>query len=325
MIRPGTYFASPIGARREPARRFRHEAWIYHGEREFIAGAAPFVRGGLDAGEAVMVATAPTNLEWLERELGADAARVELVDMAEAGRNPGRILSMWRDFVARACADGGAARGIGEPVWAGRGAEELEECRRHEALLNDAFDPDTAIWLVCPYDGDALDDAALAPVATAHPRVVGADGLEVSPAFDSELGSRALDGELPAPPAAARRIAIDPGRLGKIRGRARALAAAAGLDEQRIGDLRLVVTELATNALRHGGGGATLTLWRDDDTVVCQVDDRGSLRDPLVGRERPNPQRPAGYGLWLVHQLGDLVQIRSSGRGTSVRASIRVG
>jgi MEDS: MEthanogen/methylotroph, DcmR Sensory domain len=43
-------------------------------------------------------------------------------------------------------------RGIGEPLFATRSADELVECQRHEALLNLAFQDAPGFWLLCPYD-----------------------------------------------------------------------------------------------------------------------------------------------------------------------------
>lgn len=70
--------------------------------------------------------------------------------MHELGRNPARIIPAWQRFVDGA--GGRPVRGIGEPIWPGRRAEELLECRLHGALLNVAVDPGLPFWLRCPYD-----------------------------------------------------------------------------------------------------------------------------------------------------------------------------
>lgn len=53
--------------------------------------------------------------------------------------------------------------------------------------------------------------------------------------------------------------------------------------------------------------------------VVCDVSDRGWIRQPLAGRARPSVDLESGRGLWMVNQLCDLVQLRSSPAGTVVR------
>jgi hypothetical protein len=62
-----------------------------------------------------------------------------------------------------------------------------------------------------------------------------------------------------------------------------------------------------------------LRLWRTADALVCEVVDAGVVTDPLTGRFAPDMEEPDGRGLWMVNQLCDLVQLRSSGEGTTVR------
>ena len=48
-------------------------------------------------------------------------------------------------------------------------------------------------------------------------------------------------------------------------------------------------SELATNAVRHGGGSGRLRLWTDDQVLVCEVSDTGAgITDPNPGE----PTRP---------------------------------
>ena len=77
--------------------------------------------------------------------------------------------------------------------------------------------------------------------------------------------------------------------------------------------------EVASNSVTHGGGGGTLRVWLEEDTLVCEVRDRGIIDVPLAGRERPEPGQLGGYGLWLANLLCDLVQVRSFPDGSVVR------
>jgi anti-sigma regulatory factor (Ser/Thr protein kinase) len=73
-------------------------------------------------------------------------------------------------------------------------------------------------------------------------------------------------------------------------------------------DAAVVVTELVTNALRHGSGGMTdaahdcveLILWRRPGDVVCAVTDRGAEIPVLA---QPDPLAEAGRGLHVVQAL----------------------
>ena len=96
-------------------------------------------------------------------------------------------------------------------------------------------------------------------------------------------------------------------------------AADCGLEFARQRDLVLATDEIVVNAVRHGGGDAVLKLWRDGDRAVAEVSDQGLLDDAMAGRREPDHLREGGRGLWIVNQLCDLVQIRSTPEGTVVR------
>lgn len=305
---------------------FRHDAFFYSSGAEFLAEMAAFVAGGLAAGEPVLVALPGDRSDRLRGALGDRAADVCFLDMEAVGRNPGRIIPVWRDFVADRCADGHPARGVGEPVWPGRSGDELVECRHHELLLNLAFDPGPPWWLVCPYDVGALDPAVVDEARGTHPFVLEGGARRPSPAYGGTASAVATIAEpLPDAPAGAEEVAFDGERLGAVRELVARRGAAAGLAGDRVAALVLAAGELATNSVRHGGGGGVVAVWEADGSVVCEVRDAGRLPDPLVGRSLPGPDEESGRGLWLVHQLCDLVQVRSSAAGTAVRARLRLG
>jgi anti-sigma regulatory factor (Ser/Thr protein kinase) len=298
---------------------FQHEALFHAGDDGFLAGTVPFVREGLERDEPVLVAVGRRRQELMQAALGqAAAAAVAWIDMPRLGRNPARIIPAWRAFVDGH--GGRAARGIGEPVWAGRTDDELCECHRHEALLNTAFDEGPSWRLRCPYDLHTLPDDQLREAARTHPVVV-EHGLPLrSPAYHPpERASAAFDGELPPPPGRAEALTVREDGLAGARAAAGRHAEAAGLEPVRSDDLCLAVTELATNAIVHGGGPADVRLWQEPGQVVCQVTGGSPLGDPLTGRRRPPADVTGGWGLYLVNQLCDLVQIRSDHRRTVVR------
>jgi anti-sigma regulatory factor (Ser/Thr protein kinase) len=249
----------------------------------------------------------------LAGELGADASRVSFVDMADAGRNPGRIISHWSDFAERN--RGRRIRGVGEPVWAGRSDEELTECRAHESLINVAFEDADGFQLVCPYDAESLPDAVIAEARRTHHRSV-----EHSHAHAHEIHEEALS----APGARALEVVFDLHSLGLLRRFVRDQADVAGLDDQRADDLVMAVNEVATNSVRHAGGRGQLRTWANRTALVCEVRDRGVIDDPVTGRVRPETPIAGGHGLWLAHQVCDLVQVRSNHDGTAVRMQMRV-
>src|SRR5262245_27570415 len=116
---------------------FVHPALFYTGRDEYLAGVGGFIQDALGAGGPVFVAVPPEHLTALRADLGPAANRVHWANMAEVGRNPGRILSVLTDFADRS--NGHRAWVVGEPIWASRSPAEIREATRHEALLNLAF------------------------------------------------------------------------------------------------------------------------------------------------------------------------------------------
>ncbi len=305
--------------------RFRHEVLYYaEGVDGFVAGTLPFVKRALAGQEPVLVAVGAERIAGLKEALGDEAERVRFADMRALGGNPARIIPVWREFLERHCADGGPAFGIGEPIWPGRSPAELVECQYHEALLNLAFDPGQAWRLLCPYDLDGLDDEVIEAARLSHPLIAGAAGSEPSAVYRcAHEPPIPLEDPLPAPcpPVEERTFAID--GLHALRRFVSAWASEELLDDERRERLILAVNELASNSIRHGGGRGRLLVWRESDTLLCEVRDVGHIADPLAGRRRPAVEEHGGRGLWLVNQLCDLVQVRTSPGGSVVRAHMR--
>jgi anti-sigma regulatory factor (Ser/Thr protein kinase) len=301
---------------------FHHEAVFYAGDEEYLAGLLPDLRAAIDVGGAILVAVGDDKVELLRGALGADADRVRFTDMERLGRNPACIIPAWREFMATA--GSGPRLGIGEPAWPGRTEAELVECRRHESLLNLAFDDGGPWRLLCPYDVRALPADVLADARHNH-RHVSRDGVSVP--CDDYLETTtvlAWDGPLPSPAVEPAEMLFTREDLTLVRMFVGERAASEGVGPERRSDLVLAVNELATNSMRHGGGRGLLSVWRENGTLLCEVHDRGRITDPLAGRELPPDLRGGGRGLWLVNHLCDLVQVRSSEAGNVIRLHMSV-
>jgi anti-sigma regulatory factor (Ser/Thr protein kinase) len=302
----------------------QHFALLHAGEAAFVTSAAAFVRSGLSTDESVMVALPAAALAGLRSELARDGGDVEFVDMTSAGRNPGTVISAWMDFVQSARAAGRGMRGVGQCAWQGRTAAELDECHRHEALLNSAFEDGPEWSLMCPYDTAVLSPATIRGALATHP-FVAADGDTWQPNPQYQLNWHSpLEGRLDDPPADAISVNFRLADLHKARSVARSLATASGLPPERRDDLAIAVSEVGTNSIVHGGGTGRLRAWFTGETVVCEIRDAGNISDPLVGRRRPSSTALGGRGLWIAHRLCDLVQVRSGTGGTVVRMSMSV-
>ena len=112
--------------------------------------------------------------------------------------------------------------------------------------------------------------------------------------------------------------------LSQVRALVLQQAREAGLSESRANDLVLAVSEVAANTLRHTQSSGTLNLWHDQDEVVCEIHDEGTITDPLAGQHRPPPDASGGHGLWLVRQVCDLVELNSDASGTTIRMHMTI-
>ncbi|RMI46235.1 ATP-binding protein [Streptomyces triticirhizae] len=84
--------------------------------------------------------------------------------------------------------------------------------------------------------------------------------------------------------------------------------------------LLLAVSELVTNALRHGGGGFALRLTATPEAVAVEVDD-GEPRPPHA--RSPDVLRGGGFGWPLVLSLASGVAVVPRPGGKTVRATFR--
>jgi anti-sigma regulatory factor (Ser/Thr protein kinase) len=302
---------------------FYHETLFYSDEDGFVSGTVPFIREALAADEPVLVAVSKAKIELLREALSDDAARVGFTDMSVLGSNPARIIPVWRKFLQQQ-ADGRPVCGIGEPIGAGHDDAELSECQRHESLLNVAFDDGQGWRLLCPYDVEALDERVILAARESHPFIAQGGVSRASERYKTIWdGWSPFAGALPAPETQPEELEFTREDLGTVRGAVATFAADAFFARGRIDDLVLAVDELATNSVYHGGGRGRLRMWRDGQTLQCEVSDRGSFVEPLAGRIQPTPEQWKGRGLWLANQLCDLVQIRSSDAGSVVRLHMR--
>lgn len=303
---------------------FHHEVSFYDGDDAYLETAIPFLRAGLEAGDATLVALGPEKTKLLRGALGFDAQELHFVEIEEVGRNPARLLHLWREFAAEQI-PGTRLRGLGEPVWPGRDAAEIDECHRHEALLNQVFGAVGGISLLCPYDSRALPDQVLQEALRTHPNVAGRGGAGLpSPRWDDDGWPELLAGELGPRPADAAEFRFELKALHELRGFVARAAADAGLSDERAEDVILAASEIGANSIVHGGGKGTAHAWSEHGALCFESRDRGQITEPLVGRVRPSPTQPKGRGLWMANQLCDLVQIRSSAAGTAVRLRVEL-
>jgi anti-sigma regulatory factor (Ser/Thr protein kinase) len=305
------------------AAEYRHEVFFYRDDDEFVAELTAYLREGLERDETLIVVEPTAHLELLREALGTDGAAVHWLDMVDIGPNPARLIPLWTDLVG-AVSDGRPVRGVGEPAFPGRRPAELVECEVHEALVDTAFAASRPGQLLCPYDR-RLPAAVQAGALRTHAGWRDAHGGGPSPAYvppdDVDLATLSACAPLPPPTDVVLRGDFGRRDVAAVRRTVRAYARSCGLGAEKVEGLELAASELASNCIRHGGGQGAIAMWREPDAVLVEFSCRGRLTDPLAGRRRPDPLGEGGMGLYLVHQVCDLVQTRTGAAGTTVRVS----
>jgi anti-sigma regulatory factor (Ser/Thr protein kinase) len=292
----------------------RHVAWLYQNPSEYLAVIREFVAAGVSAAEPVLVAVPSYRLPpgW---DLPGGAAGVRILDSADLGRNPARVMPAIRAFADEH--PGQHIRVVSELAWAGRSGAELSEVARYEMMVNLAF-ARTPITMICLYDAAELPRSAISAACASHPWLRQGGGEHHSDEY-----RRAQDGhtrpEPPLPVPSGAQTMSYRNDLRPVRALVAAEADRAGLSGPRRTDLVIAASEVAANTLKHTGAAGLVRVWVTRDEILCQFDDSGHIRNPLAGYGRPSGDDPGGQGLWLVNQVCDLAEIRTSAAGTTIR------
>jgi len=171
-------------------------ALVYRGSDEFSAGAATFLKGGVDRPQRLLVILSASKLGPFMSTLVSGFAEVQVVDPEDAYRPAVRATARVLEFLA---SDPRPARVITEPPVAERGAVELTDHLRTEAAANIAFEAYPAS-ILCAYDADALSDKFVAGCKRSHPFLLHGDQAIPSPAFTEPRRLIARTPSIQAPP-----------------------------------------------------------------------------------------------------------------------------
>lgn len=298
----------------------RHVAFFYRDMAHYQASLARFVQAGLACHEPVLLAIPQVTAVLRDHPWGMSGP-VAVTDMTELGGNPARVIPALRAFADRHT--GQRVRIFSELIWPGRSVAETCEAARHERLMDLAL-AGIAGTMVCPYNSAALSDSVLADAACIHPWELGPGDMLPSATYPgpgpAPIASRV---PLPSPPHDAEVIEFQ-SDLRPVRALVAAAGQRAGLTESQVTDLIFAASEIAANTLQHTQAGGVAHAWQANGEMLCQVSDSGHIADPLAGLRRPVLNEPGGQGLWLVNQVCDLVELRSTGAGTVVRLHMRI-
>ncbi len=306
-----------------------HAAAVVGSDDELLASCLPFLEEGLAAGDTTVLALPPETAELIGAGLGQSAGAVEnhpriaLLDT----RAPDAI-TVTRRLIERARGSGsGWLRVVGAVQFGPQPRTWREGCR-YEAARNVllAGEPLTGL---CLYDSRILPPEVLDSARATHPDLVVGGTRHASPDFDDPTAylrrlSVPREPVEETPPVLAISEAT---RLADLRHRLGAVLTAHVHDPDLAGDLHLAVSEVASNAFRHGVPPVSARVWAGPDQVICEITDRGvGFSDPLAGFQPahgPDLGR-GGMGLWLARKLFDHVDLLPGPDGLTVRLATRL-
>ncbi|MBC6457995.1 sensor histidine kinase [Actinomadura sp. HBU206391] len=302
-----------------------HRALLYGGQDDILDVTVPFLRSGLESGEAILAVIPSVHIEALRDTFGDDAEAMTFIDAADWYEHPVRTVAAYNDFVHEAAPR--RVRALAEPIWHGRSPVQTVEWQRYESVVNVAFTGFGA-QVICLYDKVRLDSEIISAALRTHPEVAdgGRPGSGAARSSDAFVDPAAFNAECdssPLPPPAGAVESLPIAReddLHELRAFVTERARRHRQADASLSNLLVAVTEIATNALRHGTPPVTLRVWAEDTDLVCEVADHGQWdRHALLGFLPPKSATAGGFGLWAARMLVDVAQVRSGGSGTVVR------
>jgi anti-sigma regulatory factor (Ser/Thr protein kinase) len=319
-----------VGVPSSGNRDYRHDGLLYDDDEHLARVAAPFLRAGLAAGGAALIATTPRAASVLREAVG-EHPMLHVLDRSDAypSRTPAGITRLRRLAEEHAGEGVPQVRVVGE-VDFGPTERDWLEWQRYESVVNEAL-ADWPLWGVCVFDTQRLPGPLLDTAVATHSTLLGADGRTGNPGFvEPAAYLRALP--VPVEPLEAtppRLSAPDVSDFAGLRHGVAAELARTGADEDLVGDFLLAADEMVSNAVRHGRPPVSLRLWTAPDRIVCTIGDGGpGWDDPFAGYgpAHGDDLSRGGMGLWLARQLCDHVDISggAGGSGVEVRLTVRL-
>lgn len=290
-----------------------HTVYFHDGAPDLAETVAAWLAEGVSRGAGGVAIATAAHREAIEAALGArgiePGAAVEFLDAATALRAfmPGekldrdRFRAVIRPVIERAGRGGRPVRAFGEMVALLWDSGDVPSVMALESLWNELAQ-EISFSLLCAYPSASVSAPAqaeaLASVCRLH-------------AGEHEPSARATTSEFPAAsdsPGAARRFVDQTLERWGIYGPV-------------LEHVRLVTSELATNAVVHAAGRFAVTVRATEDTVRIAVDDP-STSEP-VPRTRP-PGAPAGRGLHVIAALAREWGVEVTAQGKRVWAEVPV-
>ncbi|GAA4694087.1 hypothetical protein GCM10023215_34580 [Pseudonocardia yuanmonensis] len=296
-----------------------HEAGFYSSDEEFLALIVPFVTGGTEAGEPVVIGYDERKCDLLRARLPRTAAVDFIVDTGLYATPAGAIEAYRQQFERHLAAGAEQIRIAGDVPHEGNGGR-FAGWDRYESAVNVVWQ-DYPVYSRCLYDATTTARPVRDVVERTHRRILTPDGGSASPRYQEvaefeplPVPADPLEGTPPA-------VALVDASLSETRSRVTE-AARGRVDAGTLTELLFAVSEAVTNAQLYGRPPLTVTVWTGSERVLVRVHDTGpGPPDPLTGLVAvPDGSVGAGLGLWLSHQFTRVdIELLTAADGFTVR------
>jgi anti-sigma regulatory factor (Ser/Thr protein kinase) len=268
----------------------RHVALFYDDHDTVAAQVADTIEQDRRAGAAVLVCLPDVLAAAVSDRIRVDD-RVAFLPAQNRYTRPVKAMQALWNFTTDALADGATCvQSIGEISFDGSPADD--DWHWYERAVNEVF-ADVPVAATCLFDTSSISPDTIACAHATHTEHLGQ--VDVPGRCDIER-------LLPRPVVLPQRHA-DLTLEGVMRsGAARhALEPFDDLAPDVLDRARLVVSELVTNAVIHGGGRADIRYWHEPNAIFIEVADEGvGIKDPFAVL-RPPALPVRGVGLWASH------------------------
>lgn len=131
-------------------------------------------------------------------------------------------------------------------------------------------------------------------------------------------------------------VASEPGNERDALARVAAAVAGAGLPPARLERLKTAVAEATMNAIEHGNGGrpeipVDVEVTQDGDQIIVAITDLGGehapgpAEDPDLELKIAGEQQARGWGLFLIRNMVDAMQVSTDGPRHTIQLTMRTG
>ena len=132
-------------------------------------------------------------------------------------------------------------------------------------------------------------------------------------------------------------VASEPGNERDALARVAEAVAGSGLPAARLERLKTAVAEATMNAIEHGNRGrpeipVDVEVIQDGDLIIVAITDLGGdqapsgpVEDPDLALKLEGEQRARGWGLFLIRNMVDAMQVSTDGPRHTIQLTMRTG